>query len=331
MHSNSHRSDGRAHAPTVSVVIPSYNTAPFIGETLDSVFAQTFTDFEVIVINDGSPDTEELERVLAPFQDRIVYLNPAHQGLPGARNMAIRAARGEYIALLDSDDIWEPEYLDVQVGMLKADPSIDVLFPNARFFGNHVDAGRLWYELNPCSGDVTFESLVAQRCSVLIMVTARRDTLLRAGLFDESLRSAEDFDLWLRIAHMGGRIVYHHRILTRYRKRLGSLSSDPVWMYRHILAVLDKCGRTMALSMVERDALFAATTRFRARLRLHEGKRAFFRREFAEARAKFTEANSHLHSAKLGLTVHALALAPRLLLRIYRLRDRLLFRASTQF
>src|SRR5512132_4544704 len=94
----------------VSIIIPAYNVASFIGETLDSVWAQSFTDYEVIVINDGSPDTEEMERVLAPYLDRIVYLKQENQGAGAARNAGLRAARGNYIAFLDGDDVWYPTH-----------------------------------------------------------------------------------------------------------------------------------------------------------------------------------------------------------------------------
>ena len=76
--------------PTVSIVIPAYNVAPYIGETLDSVFAQTFADYEVIVINDGSPDTEELERAIQPYQERIRYLSQKNSGASAARNAGLR-------------------------------------------------------------------------------------------------------------------------------------------------------------------------------------------------------------------------------------------------
>src|SRR5258708_8350475 len=93
--------------PAVSVVIPSYKTAEYIRECLESVFRQTFTDFEVLVVNDGSPDTPDLERAIAPFRDRIIYIEQPNAGLAGARNTAIRASRGRYVALLDSDDAWD--------------------------------------------------------------------------------------------------------------------------------------------------------------------------------------------------------------------------------
>ena len=89
--------------PAVSVVIPAYNSSPYIEDALDSVFAQTFTDYEVIVVNDGSPDAEELKEVLEPYREKIVYLEQENQGTAGARNAGIGAARGRYIALLDPD------------------------------------------------------------------------------------------------------------------------------------------------------------------------------------------------------------------------------------
>src|ERR1017187_357681 len=96
--------------PTVSVVIPAYNTAPFITEALESVFAQTFRSFEVIVINDGSPDVVELEQAITPYREQILYLQQENRGLAGARNTGIHHARGKYVAFLDSDDCWLPDY-----------------------------------------------------------------------------------------------------------------------------------------------------------------------------------------------------------------------------
>ena len=88
--------------------MPAYRVTEYIGAALDSVRAQTFTDYEIIVVNDGCPDTAALEQVLGPYLDRIVYLKQENRGLAGARNTAIHASRGRYLALLDADDLWEP-------------------------------------------------------------------------------------------------------------------------------------------------------------------------------------------------------------------------------
>ncbi len=324
-------SDLSPESPAVSVIMPAYNVAQFIGESLDSVFKQTFDDYEVIVINDGSPDTQELERVLEPYRRRINYIVQENRGLSGARNTGIRAARGRFIALLDSDDLWEPDYLAVQMAEFESDPEIDVLYPNALIFGNAPEAGKKFMDLSPSTGSVTFESLVTQRCNVMVSVTARREMIERVGMFDEKLRSVEDFDLWLRVLKAGGRIKYHRRVLVRYRRWQGSLSSDPVWMCKHVLQVLEKASRTFDLSSTERQTLDRARSGFSAKLMLQEGKRAFFHGDTKAAINNLTEANAFFKSRKIKLTLWLLRLTPQLLLRAYNVRDRFFLRTSTKF
>lgn len=316
--------------PLVSVIIPAYNVAPYIGEALDSVFAQTFTDYEIIVVNDGSPDIDDLDRVVAPYLNRITYLKQENRGLAGARNRAIRAAQGSLIALLDADDAWLPNYLEVQVRLLQDDQSIDVLYSNAVIFGNALEQNKRFMDLCPSEGEVTFERLMSQECNVMVSAIMRREAIERAGLFDESLRSVEDFDLWVRIVKQGGRIAYHRQVLVRYRRRPGSLSSDPIWMCKHILRVLDKT-RAMNLSASERAALERAHLRFHATLRLHEGKRAFFEGNTNGAIEGLTEAHRFFRDRKTALTLKLLRFAPRLLLRAYDLRDRVAFGISTKY
>src|SRR5208283_4207726 len=99
--------------PQVSVIMPAYRVSAYIKDAVDSVLAQTFQDFELIVVNDGCPDTEALERVLGPYRSRIVYLKlEKNVGLASARNAGIQASHSPYIALLDADDIYEPNYLE---------------------------------------------------------------------------------------------------------------------------------------------------------------------------------------------------------------------------
>jgi glycosyltransferase involved in cell wall biosynthesis len=310
-------------APTVSIIMPAYGVAPYIGGALESVLNQTYKDYEVIVVNDGSPDTVELELALDPYRDCIVYIKQENRGLSGARNTAVRAARGRYISLLDPDDLWEPRYLEVQVGIMESDPTIDVLYPDALLFGDPITSGKRYMEMCTSEGEVTFERLVTDRCQVTIFVTARRETIVRAGMFDESLRSCEDFDLWLRIVKAGGRIAYHRQVLAKHRRRDDSLSADRVSMYQHTLRVMEKAARTLDLTSAERDTLEREQTRNRAMLRLYEGKRDFSNGAIRSAIKHLSEANNYLRSPKLALVVLLLRLAPGLLVRAHNLRSRL--------
>lgn len=315
----------------VTVIIPTYNTAGYIGEALASALAQTQPVADIIVVNDGSPDTPALEAAIGPFRHRIRYLTQPNAGVSAARNAGIRAAETPLVAMLDSDDAWAPEYLEVQLAALAADPSLDVVYPNAWIVGDHVHAGRTFMEMSPSAGPVTFETLVTQRCNVFTGVLARRDVLLRAGLYDTDLRGAEDFDLWVRIAAMGGRIGYHRRPLVRFRKRRGSLSSDPVWMTEHALRVYDKLAGVLDLDPARRTLLEERRAYFAATLARHRGKRAFFQLDAPAALAHLRQANAYFRSWKLGLVCALLRFAPQLLLGAYRLRDRLFLRAGTEY
>jgi glycosyltransferase involved in cell wall biosynthesis len=321
-------------APDVSVIIPAYNTSAYIAGTIKSVLAQTYTSYEVIVVNDGSPDTPAMERALAPFRDRIVYLVQENRGISMARNTALSVARGRYVALLDSDDTWEPDYLAVQVAALDADPTLAVLYPNARFAGDHPHAGRTYMDTCPSKGPVTFQAVLTQRCHVFISALIRRTAIERVGGFDPELRSVEDFDLWLRLLAAGERISYHDRVLVRFLKRRGSLSSDPVWMAEHVLIVLDKLAdgpTALALPAADRQALDARRAYFRARLEIARGKRAFFRLDAEKAREHLERANDLFRSPRLRLVCLLLRLFPGVLLKVYRLRDRLIIGADTSF
>ena len=317
--------------PLVSVIIPAYDVAEFIGEALDSVFAQTFTDYEVIVVNDGSPDMPQLERALAPYMSRIVYLKQENRGVSAARNTGIVAARGSLIAFLDGDDVWLPNYLEVQVKRILADPTIDVLYPNVLMFGGSSEAGEEFMTICPSNGEVTFERLLLQECNVSNCSIARKDTLVRAGMFDESLRSVEDFDLWLRVIKAGGRIAYHRDVLARYRRRSGSLTADPIWLSEHILEVLTRVKQRTDLTPSERATADMQYEHFHALLRLHEGKRAFFSGDTAGAITGLTEANRFFRNRKTAFTLMMLRVAPRLLLHAYDLRDRFYFRMITKY
>jgi len=303
--------------PRVSVIIPCYKTAQFVAETLESVFAQTYKNFEVVVVNDGSPDTPELEQAIARWRDKIVYVQTQNCGLAGARNNGIRAAKAELIALLDSDDTWEPNYLDVQVRKLDADPSADIVYPRSEMFGEGTTVGTCTV---PSTGEVTFCRLVQQKVSVVVSVLARRAALERAGLFDDSLKSCEDFDMWLRCVKNGSRIVYHDEVLVRYRVRSDSLSADPVWMYSNAEKVLQKMRTAVPLTDEERKMVESSIRRFEGNRLFHEGKRAFFAGDIPLAIDRLEKADAHLNSLRIRIILFGIHHMPRTLRRVYEWR-----------
>jgi glycosyltransferase involved in cell wall biosynthesis len=309
--------EARAHAPAVSIIMPAYNVAPYISEALDSVLAQTFKDYETIVVNDGSPDTAELERVLEPYRENIRYLVQENRGAASARNTALRAARGRLVAFLDADDFWLPEYLTEQVRFLE-ETGLDLVYADAMQFGEGPLAGRSYMQDAPSEGDVTFESLIAEKCNVMTSGTvARRESIINVGLFDETLRRAHDYDLWLRLAKSGARLGYQKRILLHYRIHFDSLSGDAVTRVDRELRVMEKMSRRDDLTETERATLNERVKRLEADRKLALGKQRLTDGDFNAAAAEFREANKYLRSWKLRLVLMSLRFAPRLLKRVY--------------
>jgi glycosyltransferase involved in cell wall biosynthesis len=311
----------RGAAPLISVIIPAYNVAPYVGETLAAVFAQTFTDFEVIVINDGSPDTEEFELAIQPYRERICYLKQENRGASGARNSGLRAARGELIAFLDADDLWSPNYLDEQINFMR-DFECDLACADAMIFGVSADAGRTYMDSlmpdAPAEDRVTFLELVtADRSLITSGIVARRNLILEVGLFDEALRNAQDFDLWLRLAKHGARLAYQRRVLLHYRSRPNSLTGDAINSHQRELRVFDKIERSYEFTPLERAQVTAAIRNRRALLEYELGKLHLLPGDFAEARQSFAKANSLKPGWKSRLALLLTRLAPRLLQTLY--------------
>ena len=312
--------------PTVSIVIPAYNVALYIGETLDSVFAQTFADYEVIVVNDGSPDTEELERTLARFIDRISYIKQENRGASASRNAGLRAARGEFVAFLDADDLWLPNYLDEQIKFIR-EHGCDLVCADAEVFGDSSSHEKTYMESlmpgAPLTDKVTFPGLLSAEQSLITSgVVVRRTLVLEVGLFDEALRNSQDFDLWLRLARSDARMSYQRRTLLRYRSRDNSLSGDEVNVHRRELRVLEKVERSYDLSPAERAEVGSVIESRRAVLEFELGKLYLARGEFARARESFGKANQFRRSLRTRVAVWSSSIAPRLMQTLYLRRLR---------
>jgi glycosyltransferase involved in cell wall biosynthesis len=305
----------------VSIVIPVYKTAQYVAETLDSVLAQTVPAGEIIVVNDGDPDTEELEAVLAPYMDRIVYVkHSTNLGLPAARNTAINRAQYDLVAILDSDDIWLPNYLQTQLAYLQNYPGIDVVYGDANIFGPRAPSAR-FRQSSPSEGPVTFESLVRQQCTVLVSVLGRKRAFVEAGLFDSGMRSSEDFDMWLRMLKSGFRIGYHDQVIMKYRARFDSLSSDDGRLARSALQVLQKISQNYNLTPPEQEAVSEQSRIFAARNLLSASKQSLANGDYNSAIAQLSAANETLRSDRLSFVCLALRLAPSFLCWLYRRRS----------
>lgn len=298
-------------APKVSVIIPSYKTADLIAACLDSVFAQTYSDFEAIVVNDGSPDTPELEKVLQPYIDRIVYIKQENKRAAGARNNAIRNARGEFVAFLDSDDTWMPDHLFSQMQLFTEDPSLDLVYCDGILVLDAAQECR-FMEKCPSTGQATFDALIVERCQIPIStVVARKRTLVDAGLFDEKLPRCDDYDMWVRAAFSGAKIGYSRKLGARlFVVRPGSLSQSNARMIEGYWNILEKFKRTLPLKDVDRDVVEKRAAQIRARYLLEEGKSKLEERQFDQGRQLISQANDYFRKPSLSAAVFGLSIAP---------------------
>jgi glycosyltransferase involved in cell wall biosynthesis len=214
-------------APAVSVIIPTHNREDLIGETIQSVLDQTFTDFEILVVDNGS--TDATCRVIEDIGDsRIYYYYQENTGGPaGPRNTGIKKARGQYIAFLDSDDLWLKDKLAVQVKILDSDPQVGLTYGSCTPFGDRADDFDQSVARLPCEVGMMFEKLfLSWNYIPCLTVMTRRSILERIGGFDETsaLTTAEDFDLWLRIARVF-KIQSVSEVIGRYRLHAENLYS----------------------------------------------------------------------------------------------------------
>jgi glycosyltransferase involved in cell wall biosynthesis len=308
------------YAPAVSVIIPAYTAAAYIKEALDSVLAQAGADVEIIVINDGSPDTDTLERVLDPYRERIIYLKQENGGVSSARNKGILAARGEWLAFLDADDLWMPGYLEQQLAFVRANPSVDMVFPNSVFFGDTADAGRCTMDLSPVDGEITFLKTLAGECTITYCALVRREIIIRAGLFNTALRGSEDFNLWLRILRLGG-IAYQRTPLHRYRRHDASLTSDTLWMAQRILESIQHSEETIPMSEEEHRAAEKHRRNIKLEIALLEGKAAFKTKDWPRAMDCYRKANRLQPRRKFQVILLLLRFCPGLLYNVFQSRQ----------
>jgi glycosyltransferase involved in cell wall biosynthesis len=228
------------HPPQVSVIIPAYNQGRFLKDAILSVLAQTHHDYEIILVDDGSTDDTRL--VAGQFGDQIHYIYQDNRGLGGARNTGIQQAQGIYLALLDSDDSWLPNFLQTMMDLADKNPDVSVFYCGVKCMDSegHTLPQILNSKILPASQ--FFKTLVSGNFLIPSSIVMRRSEVINAGLFDQTtseLHGCEDWDLWLRLGSQ------HHFLgseecLVQYRIHGNSLSADPSKMQRAVKAVIEK-------------------------------------------------------------------------------------------
>jgi glycosyltransferase involved in cell wall biosynthesis len=208
----------------ISVVIPAYNSAAFIAKTLESVLAQTLQPAEVIVVDDGS--TDETLKIVQGFGDTVRCISQRNMGVSAARNAGIESARYEWIALLDSDDLWRADKLERQAGVILEDPAVDFIYTGHYcFFEDRIES------TVPAQPASRIKQSMYHVRFMTSSVVLRRSKAIEIGGFDTTLRSSEDWDLWLRLVKDGARFAAIDEPLTSYRKSPSGLTHQPVGLF----------------------------------------------------------------------------------------------------
>jgi len=182
--------------PAVTIIIPTFNREQFLKEAVDSVLSQTYDDFELIVVDDGS--TDKTKKMLQDYGQRLTYIFQENRGVGTARNRGIAEAKGELISFLDSDDLWKRDKLSIQTDLMKSQKGVMISFTDEIWIRKGV-------RVNPMKKHQKHSGRIYEKCLPLCIISPssvmiRRELFDTVGLFDETLSVCEDYDLWLRIS-----------------------------------------------------------------------------------------------------------------------------------
>ena len=313
-------SSGKA-SEMISVVIPAYRCSQYIAQAVQSVLAQTFPACELIIVNDGSPDTPLLEGALVPYQESIRYIKQPTRGPSGARNTGILQARGDYIAFLDGDDYWFSDHLAKQVAMLREDPTLDLVYCDYMLLKGERQFARA-FDLQPQSAEVNFESLLVEDCAIgMSTVVSSREPIIRAGSFDQELLRCEDFEMWLRMALAGARMAYHTDVQVFHRINEAGLSADKLSMKKDRIRVYQKMASNFSISERQQGIVGELIARTEADCQVDELKRALEKGDYVGAFAAARQASAAKSNWKLKISLWGLRLMPSLFRRIHLARS----------
>lgn len=259
------------HGPTVSIITPAYNAERYLTETVQAARAQSFSDFELLIVDDGSTDgTVALARALAAQDERVRVIATARNvGQAAARNCAMRQARGRFFALLDSDDAWTRDYLTEQLAILHRFDDVAIVTANAINVGGPLDATPFW----PATSGIerlTLLDILQQEDSICIMSVFHRRVFDTIGGFDPKWKGNEDYHFWVRAALAGFQFVRNAKPLGFYRRRPDSQSADEGRMLYGAIGVFREIEMMCAGRPLERAAARRQVSAFRKRFMVWE-------------------------------------------------------------
>ena len=223
--------------PGITTIIPCYQAEKTIRETLESLRAQSFQDWECIVIDDGSTDSSSaIVESLAKKDSRIKFLQQENAGPSKARNAGLKQAGGKYIHFLDSDDVIQASAYQQFLSAFENHPEADVIYCGWK---NTSEPGEIYSQVDPLN-QLTFEILARKNQFAIHSIMTKKEALDEVGYFDEKLRAVEDWDLWLRLSRIGKKFYPIQSSLASYRRMPGTLSKDSMQMIGDTMLVLDR-------------------------------------------------------------------------------------------
>ena len=300
----------RGPAPTFSIVTAAFQAAASIAECVESALGQTLPAKEIVVVDDGSTDAS-VDR-LAPYRERIVYVRQDNRGLPAALNAGVRAASADFVAILDADDVYEPERLAALSELAQARPDLDIVTTDAYLDVNGTVVGR-FYEATPFEPERQRLEII-DRCFVT-WPAIRRAKLLELGGYDESMTFASDWECYMRLLYSGCRAGAIDEPLMRYRMGSNQAQSDKrVETLRHRVYVLERA-KQLALSDEERRQLEFYLARRKRRVLLAETEQALRERRAGSRRMALATATAAGLPVSTRVRALAAAIAPRLAAR----------------
>lgn len=239
--------------PDFSIVIAAYNAAHLIGDAVESALGQTLPPREVIVADDGSED--DIAGALARFGDRVTLLRIDHAGEGAAKNAAARRAAGEFVAVLDADDLYLPGRLEALGALAAARPDLDVLTTNANLEIEGETIGTYYPLVAAFPPGEQVTGIIGHSSAIFGAAAIRRERLLAAGGFDEAMRTAADWELWMRLVLRGSRFGLVDEPLAVYRLQPSSLTADKAAEWRGCVTAVERVIATGLAGPEELEAL----------------------------------------------------------------------------